>query len=142
MPEENDRITNEDGMALTDSDEDADTGIGAHHDAPEDSSPTTADLLREESQLKRARNSVAARKSGQKKVERVEELQGEQTRVESIIATFRGYQKTDQDTDDSEDQEWEPALRPVPERPLSANGSLSTPDDTPSVQVAIPSIYL
>ena len=60
---------------------------------------------------------------------------GEEERLPASGMSFRGYGKYSQEEQESATEASALDSRPVPARPSSADGSLSTPDDTPSIQV-------
>ncbi len=113
MPEESDVDTEEDGSPVPDSEEVSDSGGQEQNvDQAEGISFSVAGILREESE--------------RQKVEGDSKSNGK---------VFSGYHTIEQRPDQIADGDSELVIRPGDERPSSADGSLSTPDDTPSLKV-------
>ncbi|KAI9876110.1 MAG: Vacuolar protein sorting-associated protein 8 [Pleopsidium flavum] len=115
MPDENDVDTEDDGLEAPNHDGASDSGARDQHKGPaEDASLSVADLLREEA-----------------------EGQGHEPASKLHGAAARGYPQVEQDQKQLENESTELVLRPGTGRPSSADGSLSTPDDTPSLQGSV-----
>lgn len=113
MPEESDVDTEDDGLEAPDNDGASDTGgRGQHKEWAEETSLSLAKPLREEGE--RQEHEHASKVNG---------------------AALPGYQGIKQDDDQLADESSELVLRPGTGRPSSADGSPSTPDDPPSLQV-------
>lgn len=68
----------------------------------------------------------------ERSVEEPDELGDDEHSLIRRSTSFRGYQDSDPDNQNDSDLASSPALG----RPSSADGSLSIPDDTPSIQVS------
>lgn len=113
MQEESDVETEDDGLEARDNDEAPYIdGSDQHEDPTEDTSLSVPYSSRVDDE--RHQSESASKSNG---------------------TAFSGYRRIQQDNDQLGDENSELVIRPGVERPSSADGSLSPPDDTPSVQV-------